>query len=264
MKSIRGKLFLWILPALIGALALLISFSTLIFRDTIYSERKLKQKHVVETAISVISHYYNLAKAGKMSETDAKEAAKLAVKSLRYETVEYFWINDDKLPYPTMVMHATNPALDGKVLDDPKYNCATLMETWTDKKITKTDGKKNLFQAAVEVANKDANGGFVQYLWPKPKPDGTLTTESYPKLSFVKKFQPWGWIVGSGVYIDDVQRTFMNKLFGLLIIGTITIAAAVVVFLFFSRSLSKPIKSLADRALAFGKGDLTVKFEAKG
>ncbi len=263
LRSIRGKLLLWALPVLVASLTFLIVFSAFIVRDTIYAERKLKQKHVVETAYSVVNYYYNLVSAGIMSEPEAKEAAKKAVRALRYETVEYFWINDDTLPYPTMIMHATNPSLDGKVLNDQKYNCATLMETVSGK-VTKTDGKKNLFQAMVEVTNADKNGGFVQYLWPKPKPDGTLTEEAYPKLSFVKKFQPWGWIIGSGVYIDDIQSAFMARLMSLSIVGIISVGAVVVVMFFFSRSISKPIKVLAGRALEFGKGDLTVRFEAKG
>ncbi|KAF2957113.1 hypothetical protein AS159_08695, partial [Thermotoga sp. Ku-13t] len=263
MRSIRGKQLLWTLPVLAAPLSFLIIFSAFVVRDTIYTERKMKQKHVVETAYSIVNYYYNLVSTGTMSESEAKEAAKKAVKALRYETVEYFWINDDTLPYPKMIMHATNPALDGQVLSDQKYNCATLMETLSGK-VTKTDGKKNLFQAMVEVANADVNGGFVQYLWPKPKPDGTLTQESYPKLSFVKKFQPWGWIIGSGVYIDDIHNTFMARFISLSIVGIVAIAAIIVVMLLFSRSLSNPIKHLSQKVLEFGKGDLTVRFEAKG
>ena len=75
----------------------------------------------------------------------------------------------------------------------------------------KTDGKKNLFQSFVEVVNK-GNSGFVGYLWPKPKADGTNTEELYEKLSYVKKFDKWGWVIGSGIYIDDVEQQFNNSL----------------------------------------------------
>jgi len=264
MRSLRTKIIVWTVSVLTGALIFLSLFSALLVRNTIYEERKLKQKHVVETAYSVISHYYNLAKQGLLSEDEAKELAKNAVRNLRYETVEYFWINDDKLPYPTMIMHATNPSLDGKVLDDSRYNCATLMETLTSKKVIKTDGKKNLFQAMVEVANEDRNGGFVQYMWPKPRPDGTLTKESYPKLSFVKKFEPWGWIIGSGVYIDDIQSTYLARLTTLGLFSAVVIAAIVILLVFVSGTIIKPVKVLQSKVLDLGKGDLTVDFNVKG
>ncbi|HCO98554.1 MAG TPA: hypothetical protein DIT29_07545, partial [Pseudothermotoga sp.] len=264
MKTVRGKLLVLLSVPTFIVLAVLVLYSTNLIRNTIYQERKLKQKHVVETAYSILEHYYRLAQQGMLTERQAKDAAKDAVKALRYEEKEYFWINDDKLPYPTMIMHATNPALDGKVLDDPSYNCATLMETVTDGKVTKTDGKKNLFQAFVEVANADANGGYVEYLWTKPLKEGGVTKELYPKLSFVKKFKPWGWIIGSGVYIDDIQQTFYNKVLIYLSITVPSFAVLVILMFLISSSISKPIRTLAQRALKFGKGDLTVKFEAKG
>lgn len=90
LRSIRGKLLLWTLPVLVASLSFLIVFSAFVIRDTIYTERKMKQKHVVETAYSIINYYYNLVSTGTMSEFEAKEAAKKAVKALRYETVEYF------------------------------------------------------------------------------------------------------------------------------------------------------------------------------
>jgi methyl-accepting chemotaxis protein len=174
MKTVRGKLLMLLSVPTFIVLAILVLYSTNLVRNTIYHERKLKQKHVVETAYSILEHYHRLAQQGMLTEQQAKDMAKETIKTLRYEEVEYFWINDDRLPYPTMIMHPTNPALDGKVLDDPKYNCATLMETVSDGKVTKTDGKKNLFQAFVEVANADVNGGYVEYLWTKPLKGGVL------------------------------------------------------------------------------------------
>ncbi len=122
-------------------------------------------------------------------ENNIKQECINEIKQMRYENgTGYFWINDDKLPYPTMIMHPTAPQLDGKVLDNPKYNCAM--------------GKnQNLFQAMAEVCNKQGDG-FVDYVWSKPTKDGLKT--DVPKISYVKKFAKWNWIVGSGVYLDDV------------------------------------------------------------
>jgi methyl-accepting chemotaxis protein len=68
------------------------------------------------------------------------------------------------------------------------------------------DGK-NLFVSFNEVVEK-AGEGYVEYLWPKPLAGGGVTSELFTKLSYVRKFEPWGWVVGSGIYIDDVDRIF--------------------------------------------------------
>lgn len=127
---------------------------------------------------------------------DGIELSKATVRQMRYDGgVGYFWINDTAKPTPRMVMHPTIPSLDGKVLDDPKFNCAL--------------GKgKNLFEAFVEVAEKNGDG-FVDYLWPKPTKEGL--TEEMPKLSYVRLYEPLGWVVGSGVYIDDVEKAIVTK-----------------------------------------------------
>ncbi len=113
------------------------------------------------------------------------------IAQLRYNNgVGYFWINDVERPYPRMVMHPTVPSLNGKILDNPKYNCAL-------------GRKENLFKAAVEVTEKTGSG-FVDYLWPKPTREGLSQVQ--PKLSFVRRFAPWGWVIGTGIYLDDVEK----------------------------------------------------------
>ena len=125
-----------------------------------------------------------------------KEKAKSVIKNLRYGTnnVGYFWINDNSDPIPRMIMHPTVPSLNGKILDNKKYNCAL--------------GKgQNLFQAFVEVT-KNNGTGYVDYLWPKPTKDGL--TEEQSKLSYVMLFKEWGWIIGTGVYTDEIT-SMINK-----------------------------------------------------
>ncbi|MCP4118514.1 MAG: hypothetical protein GY737_24570 [Desulfobacteraceae bacterium] len=124
----------------------------------------------------------------EVAEEQLKKDALEMVKSLRYgpENKDYFWINDMGSPYPKMIMHPIAPQLDGKMLDNPKYNCAL--------------GKdQNLFQAFVEVCRRDGSG-FVDYLWPKPGEDAPQ-----PKLSYGMLFKKWNWVIGTGIYINDVE-----------------------------------------------------------
>ncbi len=116
---------------------------------------------------------------------EMKAEALRQVAKMRLSDGNYFWINDMT---PKMVMHPIKPALDGK-------NVGAM-----------TDAKgKQLFRAMVEVAEADGQG-YVDYFWGKPGKDG-----DFPKLSFVKLFKPWGWIIGIGVYIDNIDTAVAAK-----------------------------------------------------
>jgi serine phosphatase RsbU (regulator of sigma subunit)/signal transduction histidine kinase len=172
--------------------------------------------------------------------TDALEKSKADIRQMRYDQdTGYFWINDMGRPYPRMIMHATDPSLDGKVLDAPQFNCAL--------------GKgKNLFQAFVEIT--DARGeGFVDYQWPKPV-QGKLT-EPVAKLSYGRLYKPLGWMIGTGAYVDNIEEEIngkiaamneqINHLIGLIILLSAGIvAAAMVASLYTANSLANPIKRL--------------------
>ncbi len=111
-----------------------------------------------------------------------QKKAKNLVKSLRYgpEMKDYFWIND---LHPKMIIHPYRSELEGKDLSNYKD----------------PEGR-HLFVEMVKVC-KEKGEGFVEYMWPKSGKDKPV-----PKLSFVKLFKPWGWIVGTDVYIDDVEK----------------------------------------------------------
>lgn len=126
----------------------------------------------------------------------AIEKSKQDLKKMRYDGGEgYFWINDEGTPFPKMIMHPTMPELDGKVMDAPRFNVAL-------------GEPKHLFKAfLLAVGNK--GDGFVKYIWPKPTKEG-LTMEEQ-KLSYVRTFAPFGWIIGTGIYIDSIDRLIDEK-----------------------------------------------------
>ncbi|MDD3468103.1 MAG: cache domain-containing protein, partial [Campylobacterales bacterium] len=175
--SIKNNILLLMTFAVIG----LIVPGFIILKSQMFFDKKEKTRHVVESAYSIAQFYYKLSKDGNMSVDDAQKEALKNIKALRYGGgKEYFWVNDATLPYPKMIMHATNPKLDGKTLDAEKFNCATSLQYGDDGRTESTNGKKNLFQSFVEVC-KDSGSGFVIYEWGKPKEGGGLTEETYPK-----------------------------------------------------------------------------------
>ena len=196
------------IPAVLAMLAMLIIMWEAVgtMEELLYDDRRLKTQHLVEVAHGLIETYHVQQKAGTLSEAEAKQQAINALRALRYGKTEYFWINDLTKPVPKIVMHPTVPALEGKVLDDAKFNKATSMQAGLDSQRIEIKDK-NLFVTMVEVVDQ-AGHGFVEYSWPKPVAGGGVTTELYTKLSYVKKFEPWGWVIGSGIYIDDIQNLF--------------------------------------------------------
>ena len=232
--SIKTRLILIMIAALAG-MFLIAALALQSEKNTLLEDRKVKTRHLVESAHSLLGHFYAMQQKGLLSEEAAKDAAMQAIKALRYEEKEYFWVQDYTKPIPKMLMHPTVPALDGKVLDAEKFNCATSLQDGLDSPIQMTDGKKNLFVAFNEATYKSGQG-YVTYNWPKPKAGGGTTDELYTKLSFVKKFDGWNWLIGSGIYLDDVDSIFWNHAVWLLgIILSITALIAVVMMLIIRR-----------------------------
>lgn len=177
--------------------------SYLFHKNSLLEERKNDLKNLIDLGFNLIeSEYKNIASEG-ITEEEAQRRAIALIKTLRYsEETGYFWINTAEAPEAKMIMHPTMPHLDGKYLDksDPLFNAAR-------------GGNFNLFSAFVEVCNKYGEG-YVDYLWPKPVAGGL--TESQSKISYVKLFKPWNWIIGTGLYIDDIEKDSQNRLAAIL------------------------------------------------
>jgi len=223
------------------------------FRDFEISKTKADLKNYVDIAYNLIEEAEAAVKRGELTIDQAKKMAINQIKQLRYDSgVGYFWINDTGKPFPKMVMHPTVPALDGKVLDAPKFNCAM--------------GKnQNLFVAMIEVTAK-TNEGYVDYLWPKPTQEGL--TEDQPKISYVRLHKSFDWIIGTGKYIDDLDAAVAMKnlktgnLISDLIIEIFLISLAILIIaifpiLYMSKRLVKPILACITYADEVESGNLS-------
>ncbi|WP_460537129.1 cache domain-containing protein, partial [Chitinimonas naiadis] len=200
--SMRSKLLSLVLIALVG---LLVVATTALSsqRSTLMEDRQQKTRNLIEVAHGVIVSNHALEVSGKLSRADAQARAKEQIQALRYDKSEYFWINDMT---PVMLMHPIKPELNGKNLTE-----------------NKDPAGKHLFVEFVKVVQAKGEG-FVDYLWPKPGADKPV-----PKLSYVKGFEPWGWIVGSGIYLDDVDAAFWRNSITLLTVVAITLVVMLLV-----------------------------------
>lgn len=159
----------------------------------------------VEVAHGLIAHFEGLERAGAMSRGEAQEAARAALRGLRYQGSEYFWVNDSR---PVMIMHPVRPELEGQSLA-----------------ANRDPNGKALFLEFVRVAQGEG-AGFVDYMWPKPGSE-----RPQPKLSFVKHFPAWDWIVGTGVYVDDIDDRYAREALGFAaLVGGVLLLLALVVW----------------------------------
>lgn len=184
-------------------------------RSDLHAGKEAMVANAVATAWGVVDHYAAQAASGALDKEAAQKAAIEALRHTRFEGGNYFWINDLT---PVMVMHPLSPELEGKNLSgnrDPQG--------------------KALFVEMAEVA-KSKGEGFVAYRWAKPG-----SSEPVPKLSFVKAVPQWGWLVGAGIYIDDIEADLAQTLTLLIAIVVAVLLLALVLAFLTARDLSVPM-----------------------
>jgi len=155
------------------------TYTAFAFYDATLDQRLATTRAVVQQSMALATKYHDQEKAGQLATADAQAKAASEIKAIRYDGKEYVWIND---MLPRMVAHPIKPEMDGKDLRE-----------------FKDPNGKHLFVAFVETVQRDG-AGYVDYLWPKPD-----HKEPEPKRSYVAGFKPWGWVIGSGVYIDEAR-----------------------------------------------------------
>nr|WP_167144566.1 methyl-accepting chemotaxis protein [Pseudomonas sp. OTU750018] len=241
LRSLPINRRLWLI--LVVAIVMLIIQGALLLKQIeadLYAAKSEKTQHVVQSAAGILQHYHALEAAGGITREAAQKQAAEIIRNLRYDGQEYFWINDQT---PVMVMHPTNPKLEGQNLSGFKD----------------PDGKA-LFNEMVAIS-KSQGAGQVNYRWPKPG-----ASDPVPKVSYVQLFQPWGWIIGSGVYIDDVQAEFHTQALKTLLIGLVIAALVALLIVLIVRSITQPLQHAVDAManIASGDGDLTRTLDTQG
>ena len=236
--SVRNRI--WAIVAIfIGSTVLSSAIDMVMLRDALRQEKESMIRQLVESAHSQLMHYEYLERQGLLSKETAQAEAMSAIREMRYNGREYFWINNTD-PVPKMLMHPIMPELNGQALLDEKFNCVTGMRAGIDGPFVATDGRKNITLAFNELVEQSGHG-YVTYKWPKIKPGGGATEAFFPKLSYVKKFAPWNWVIGSGIYIDDIdtvlQAQALQHLLMLLGIGTALLLIAGLI----ARSITLPL-----------------------
>ncbi len=220
-----------ILPALVVMILFITALFGLIipqFRNLLLDKKKDMIKEITESAASLLSEYAKEVEKGKLTLQQAQGEAVIRIRDIRFgsEGKDYLWITDTT---PRMIMHPYRPDLDGTELTDYKDE----------------SGLRVFVEFVKAVSSK--NEGYVEYLW-QWKDDASRIV---PKLSYVYKFSPWNWIIGTGVYLDDVNAEIadITQRFVLIFLTTSAILAGLLSFIIQQTLASERARQAAESSV---------------
>jgi methyl-accepting chemotaxis protein len=198
-------------------------------------KKKEKIREQTEVVLSIAQHFYDMAQKDKsIPQEEAQAVAKETIRALRYgpDKTDYFWINNST---PVMVMHPLSPQLEGKDV----------------KEQTDPNGV-HMFVEFTSAAKNDG-GGFVNYSWQYKSNKNKIV----PKISYVAYFQPWDWVIGTGMYIEDVEQdmaAWTNRIMFIFIaIALLVVAASYYV----ARGIGQRLKQTSKMMESISKGNLS-------
>ena len=228
------KLTALIVPAVLPVLLIFFYIFPAI-EDKYYEDKSISLKNVVEATFNIFDHYQEKVNSGELTEDQAKIEAAVEINKLRYDEKEYFFAYD--LEGVTRIL-GSDPSKAG-----------------TNRLNIKDDYGNYFIKDMINMCNTDGEG-FVKYYYPK-----LGEKEPSPKLSFVKLYKPWNWFIGSGVYIDNIEKdlsSFKASIYPLLILF-LFISAGILFFII--RKILAPIKRLNSAAVDFSNGNSNVQIE---
>lgn len=186
---------------------------------------------------------------------DAIAKTRNDIGNMRYDQGNgFFWINDTSTPFPSMVMHPLDKDMEGRVLDEPKFNRVG-------------EERSNIYAAMAEQV-KTGQSGYLEYTWPGVLENGE--EKEHTKLAYFRLFEPLNWIIGTELLLDEIEAQIAmrradvnNQIFGLIfrIIAIVVVISflALLALLLVARTISRPIESGSEIAEQISLGDLSVQ-----
>jgi len=237
--NIRAKIMIAVVAPLIG----MISFAVLDVvdqRDTLTEGRKAHVREMVEAAVSILKHYHGLVDKGQLTDAEARERAKGDIRDIRYGKGDFLFVyNANGI---TEVL-GTVPQLEGK------------------QRMGDTD-PNGVPYVRLLIENAKTRHDFVAYSFPRSPTD----QGDQRKISTSIYYEPWDWIVASGVYIGDIDEAFQSKLIHIGIILGLTISAILAFSFVMVRTITRPLSLITSLMGRLAKGDreISVPHTEKG
>ncbi|MBO8138289.1 MAG: methyl-accepting chemotaxis protein [Desulfotomaculum sp.] len=212
------------------------------FEKSMYREKDISLKEKVDSVISILNYYYDLEQKGILTTLEAQERAKEVIGKIRYDENNYFWIDNTDV---VNVLLPQKPEWEGKSRAEVKDSHGKYMV-------------RELVRGAVE--NKE-EGFYLDYWFPKLGEE-----EPSPKRGYVKLFEPWGWVVGTGVYIDDVEKMLAQERKKFFMINIAVVVVGLTAFsIFTTKYISTPLNEMAKLADKYADGNFedTIKVKSR-
>jgi methyl-accepting chemotaxis protein len=200
-------------------------------RGTMFEERRAAIQNQVEAATSIVKGFADEAAAGRMSESEAQERAKTALRAVRFGAGEYIiaYTADGVLQVHRLRENEGKNRMDTK---DPNGVMIT--------------------QEILAASRK--GGGFVEYSYPRQG-----NPEPSPKISYALPFAPWGWSIAAGVYVDDINATMFDHIRRSALLGTALLGLMIGCAWFLARGLVRPLRAMTASMERIAKGDLNTE-----
>ncbi|CAG35594.1 cache domain-containing protein [Desulfotalea psychrophila] len=216
-SPIQKKLLAFIILIGLGLTAFLLFFHYSLSTN-LEKEKKDQSKHITEVGLGVVQHFYQLSADGNLTSSQAKARALNTLNGATYGANGYLWVNSGE---GVLLMQPYTPNRVGLNLIN-----------WTDFK------GKYFFKEFISTAKN--GGGWVSYYWPKPN-----IPEESPKISYVTYFTPWDWVLGTGLYLDDMQENIFWIVFKTSVIFSACFIVFVVIAIFVINYFLRQIGELA-------------------
>ena len=238
LRTLDIKYRLWlIMLSLIIILTLFASSSLFAIRSNLLEEKQTQTEYMVEAAYGILNYIYNNAIAKNIDMDIAQQEALKEISALRYDKDNYFWVQSMQTK---MIMHPIKTNLNGSDLTN-----------------IKDPAGKHFFVDMVTIV-KEKGEGIIPYLWAKPGFDKPIE-----KISYVKGFAKWGWIIGTGIYIDDVNTKFWQIAKKMILVSSLSLTVLLIILFIITKSIETPITNIL-KAIEGINGNLTQRLEVDG
>ncbi|CAM2966236.1 methyl-accepting chemotaxis protein [Shewanella amazonensis] len=237
--NISRRIWVMLLLSLVATLLMFV-FALRNMDTVLVQEKEARLNALTDIAISIITDFQGKAQSGELSEADAKAKALSALDNLRYSGKEYYFTIDRQ---GMMIQHPfAKKLVDTNVLGMADPN-----------------GVK-LFAEMIRLT-QNSDSALVNYMWNQPDADAPS-----PKMSVVKRFSEWGWIVGTGIYVDDIAAQKQEFTWQYLLVFLLVWGPVMALLLMISRSVTEPLQRtlMAFKNIAEGEANLTLRLEERG
>lgn len=234
-QNIKVRAKLGLLVALAVAMLVLVATASLLdMRYSLQSERRAQLDALLDTSVNLLQTLDQQVKAGQLSLSAAQQEARRLLENMTYGNNDYFFAMNERA---VMTIHGGDVQQVGRDLTD-----------------FRTEDGRYLFRDMVALLDRGQARQEFSYLWPKAG-----SSEPQPKLTVVRSFAPWGWIIGTGVYMDDLNAAFIRDLVRIGLVTALALAMLVGLSLLIGRAIITPLDLISGVMRQAAEGNLQVR-----